>query len=195
MNQEQKAPTAGSVEKPNGEAKANGETKTEEPKVEAQPRPLTVDDIKIPEGFTEVDAPTKEAFIGILNEYKIPPEGLKKLVDLQTGLMKAASEKNSALWQQTQDTWRKEISADAEFGGPRLKENLGLISRLIDEFGSPQLRMKMDLTGSGNDPDHIKFLTKIARAFIAEGGPIMGSPSGSEGRSQAEILFPNQNKG
>lgn len=177
------------------QAKSNGEQKEEpkaEPKAQEAP-PLTVKDIVLPEGFEGVDTASQEAFVSILNEYKVPAEGLKKLVDLQTGIMKAASEKGSALWNQTQDTWRKEIMADAEFGGPRLNENLGQISRLIDKYGTSKLRDMMDLTGAGNHPEMIKFLTKVARDNLAEGQPVTGQPSRGE-RTHADILFPNQGK-
>ena len=169
------------------------EAKPPEPAAE----PLKAADIVVPEGFEVVDDATKEAFVGILNEYKIPKEGMQKLVDLQTSLMKAASERGSALWTTTQDTWRREIMADAEFGGPKLTENLGQISRLIDRFAPGEqnkvVRDMMDLTGAGNHPAMIKFLTRIARETVEEGRPVSGTPPAA-GRTHAEILFPNQGK-
>jgi hypothetical protein len=167
----------------------------QKPPESAKPTPLTAKDIVLPEGAQGADEPTKEALVSILNKYNVPRAGLEELVNLQIEVMKAASDRTSGLWRETQETWRREISADSQYGGPRLQSNLGQISRLIDGCASnaTKLREAFDLTGFGNHPEAIKFFANICRKYLSEGEAVQGQPSAT-GRTQAEILFPNQGK-
>src|SRR5262245_44177968 len=195
---------AATTPKPNG-GPSVPETAEPEPPKEAPPKPppekapepLTAKDVVVPEGFELVDDAIKESLVSILNEYKVPKEGLAKLVELQTGVMKAASERSSGLWQETQETWRKAVQSDPEYGGYRFKTNMGLVSRLIEENKagptSRPLREQFDLTGAGNNPEIVKKPINGARQYPAEGRPAQGQPARA-GRTHAQILFPNQGK-
>lgn len=154
--------------------------------------PFKPEELKFSSEDIKVDPALAGQFSELVNKFGIPRDAVAGLVALQEQTMKAASEAGSAQWNELQETWRAEVSKDAEIGGEKLQPTLGSISKLLDRYGSPEVRAAFDLTGAGNNPQVIKFLAKVAKD-LGEPGPISGQP-GSPPRSAAEILFPNQGK-
>lgn len=177
----------------NGDATQTDAPKEGEAPKPAEPapkaEPLTAEAITVPEGFN-VDEPSMGKFLEIANELGLSKEGATKLVGLQAELAKQASEAGSKLWEDTQKQWQDQVRADQEIGGTKLEENLSHVAKLLDTFGSPEVRQAFDITGAGNHPAVIKFLVKIGKE-LGEGGPISGSPSTAP-RDAASLLYPNQ---
>lgn len=168
------------------------------------PDPLTAEAIKLPDG-TKIDEGIMGKFVELANEHKLSPETAQGLVDLQIEAMNAISEQGNQQWNELQDTWSTEAKADPVIGGDKLDPALGQIAKLIDTFsvnekGEPdkaqadKLREVFDLTGAGNNPTVMRFLSTIAQKLVVEGGPISGT-GGTGERTQAQILYPNQGKG
>lgn len=153
--------------------------------------PFKADEIKLAEGF-EVDEATTKSFVDVVNKFGLPRDAVAELVTLQSNAMKAASEKGSALWTKMQEDWQKEIQADPDIGGEKLKENLGAVAKVLDKYGTPDLRAAFDLTGAGNNPHVIRFMAKIAKE-LNEPGPTTGVPA-SGAKDPAATLFPNQGR-
>ena len=161
--------------------------KTEAPKAE----PLTKEALTIPEGF-QADEASVGKFLEIANELGLSKEGASKLVGLQAEFAKQASEAGSKLWEETQTQWQDQVRADPEIGGTKLQENLGVIAKLLDSHGSPEVRQAFDITGAGNHPAVIKFLIKVGKE-LGEGNPVSGRP-GTAPSDPASILYPNQGR-
>lgn len=153
----------------------------------AAPEPLTAEAIEVPEGF-EVDEGLRDKFLEIANEHGMSRDAAAALVQLQAEAMKAASEKGSELWHQTQEQWRKEVETDKEIGGKQLEPTLGRIQKMVDRFGGDELRQAFDLTGMGNNPAFIRFMAKVSTHFD-EGEPVTGGPPDSS--SVASNLYPS----
>lgn len=169
------------------------ETKTEPAKVEV----LTLEALKLPEGAT-LDKTLTDKFLGVMNDGAMTPAArAQALIDLQAEASVAASERASQLWEEQRQTWRDEIKADKEIGGAKLDENLGQISKLIDAYGSPELRQAFDVTGAGDNPHIVKFLAKVA-ALHSESTPTSGKPPVSSGNAHENLaakLYPSMAKG
>lgn len=155
-------------------AKADEAAKANDTKV----NPFKVEELKVPEGMT-VDEATSKSFVELVNKFGIGRDAAAELVNLQASLAKSASEAGSKAWNDMQETWRKEVEADPALGGEKLKPALGAISKLVDQFGSPELRTAFDLTGAGNNPHVIRFLHKIA-SQLGEGNFVPGAPGGTQ---------------
>lgn len=167
--------------------------------VEAAFTPLTMENLKFPDGV-EVNQALATGLLGVLNDQKLDPAGrAQALVDLHLKANEQASEKASEFYREIQDKWVGE--AVQEFGGEeKLKPILGNISKLIDKFGGNQeqvkeLRELFSLTGAGNSPRMVGFLNNIAQQLVVEGRPVGGAPSGGDQRTAADILYPNMAKG
>ena len=178
-----------------GESSAPGDTPpaTSAPGSSAEPGaphvPLTAADFTLPEGFDPKDE-SFTAFVEAANSAKLSKDGAAKLFDLHSKAMNAASEGNSRLWAETQETWRKQVETDKEIGGDKLQPTLGRVRQLVKDFGTPELIGVFDLTGAGNHPEMIRFLGKIAEK-MGEGKPVAGqTASGAGERSLEERLYP-----
>lgn len=156
--------------------------------------PLAATDIKFPEGMTVADA-DRDSFLGILNNQEMTPsQKAQALVDLQAQVTQQASEAGSQAWADMQDQWVNEVRNDPDVGGQRFESSLTNIGKLIDEFGSDDLRAVMDITGAGNNVHVIKFLANVA-SRLTEGTQVSnGSPVKTEA-SIAETLYPSMKKG
>jgi hypothetical protein len=161
--------------------------------------PVTMENLKFPEG-TEIDQEVANSLLGVLNDQKLAPgDRAQALVDLHLKSVESASEKASQFYRELQDEWVGQ--AVQEFGGEdKLRPMLGAISGLIDEYGGTpeqrtELRDLFSLTGAGNSPRMIGFLHSIAKALSVEGKPMTGGQPATAGRTAAEILYPNMNRG
>lgn len=85
------------------------------------------------------------------------------------------------------DNWFKESQRDPEIGGEKLKETAELSKRALDAFGSKDLANALRETGYGNNPEVVKFLSRIGK--LVSNDTLVNS--GAEGRqtSRAEILY------
>lgn len=175
-----------------GEAPKADETPKPAETVVEPAAPLTMESIKLPEGF-EVDPETSTKFLDILNDDKMTPaERAQALVDLQSGMIAkvVASAQEAFATQQTE--WIDEVKKDSEIGGEKLAPTLGQIAKLVVQYGSPELKQVFDTTGAGNNIHVIKFLSKIA-GDLGEGGPVSGSPPVTQA-SLAERMYPSMKK-
>lgn len=156
--------------------------------------PLTASDITFPEGMTVQDA-DRDSFLGILNNREMTPaQQAQALVDLQATVAQQASEAGSQAWTDMQDQWVNEVRNDPDVGGQRFDANIANIGKLIDEFGSDELRAVMDITGAGNNVHVVKFLANVA-SRLTEGSQISGGNPTMTEASVADLMYPSMKKG
>src|SRR5690606_12974860 len=156
--------------------------------------PLTVEDLVIPEGFEVVDE-IRDKFLDVINDREMSAnDRANALIELQAETIRQASERISEAWTQQRKAWVEEVKADPEIGGDKLEPTMGKISKLLNEFGDPNLREQVfDITGAGDHPLMIKFLAKVADA-LSEGTPVSGDAGGDK-LSLAERMYPSMKKG
>lgn len=182
-------PTPPTETPPTNEAPAEPPVETPEKVEAAEFTPVTADALTFEEGV-EVNEAARDEFLSILNDREVSPaEQAQKLVDLQTRLAREASETSSASWEGLQTQWRDEVQADAEIGGQKLETVLTGVAKVIDQYGTPELRQVMDMTGAGNNIHVIKFLNNVAKV-LNEGRPVSGNPPASA-ENLASRLYPS----
>lgn len=149
--------------------------------------PLTFDAITIPEGI-EINDGLRNDFLGIMNNQEMTPaQRAQALVDLQSKAAQEASEAGSHAWTELQTNWQNEVRGDADLGGAKLEGTLAGISKVLDQFGTPEVREIFNHTGAGNNIHMVRFLHNISKHF-AEGAPISGSPADTP-KSAADIMY------
>lgn len=150
---------------------------------------LTDADLVLPEGFQAVPELRSE-FLEFANKNGLSKETANGLIQLQSKAMAQATESLSREFAETQANWRKEI--ETAYPGDKLTVAVSNIAKLVDEYGSPDLRAVMNMTGAGNNPAVFNFFAKVAEALVQEGKPA-GGGSTAPVTDPAKLLFPNQN--
>ena len=127
----------------------------------------------MPEGYV-VDEAAVEAVTPILKELNCSQETAQKLVDLHFAQIRAMQEAQEKAKAETLAQWAKEIRADKDIGGPNVLQNLLPGTRLLDRFGSPDLKELLQQTGMDRHPAVVRFLVAVGREFSedrwADGG-------------------------
>jgi hypothetical protein len=195
--------TGSQIEAPpaTGEAPPQAEAKVEEkpegekpdPALDTKANPFKAEEIEFSSADVSIDPEIGNAFAEVVNKHGIPRNAVAELVALQEKTMQANSEASSRAWKDVQAAWVDEVTKDAEIGGKNWPQVQSKIGQLIDTHGSPELREAFDLTGAGNNPAIVRFMSKIANVLSESGHISAGMPSTAP-KTAAEILYPNQGK-
>lgn len=180
-------------DKPDGEAKPEGDKPADKPEGEEPPaevKPVEYTDFTLPEGVT-LDAEKLGEFKKIAGEAQVPQEVAQKMVDLYSAEMKQLAEAPYRAWTELQTKWQDEIRNDPVIGGQNLDQNLAAtkagIKNLLGEDAGKFFEA-LNLTGAGNNPDIVRGLFK-AVAPHAPATPVRGNP-GSGSKTAGATLYP-----
>lgn len=150
-------------------------------------------EFKAPEGRTFDDQIIKE-YSDVAKELNMPQEHAQKLLDrLAPKLQERQMERLEAV----RTEWAEAATADKEFGGEKLQENLALAKTALDKFGTPELRSLLNESGLGNNPEVIRFMFRAGKAisgdrFVGADVGAGGKPAPKDFSSQAAALYSNQ---
>jgi hypothetical protein len=145
-----------------------------------------------PEG-KEFDPEVIGVYSEIAKELNLPQEAAQKMLDKMAPFMEQhAIQQIEAL--QTQ--WKNDAVVDKEFGGEKLRENLSVAKKALDQFATPQLRELLDKSGLGNHPEIIRFMFRAGKA-ISEDTFVGNSPGSGKADPKgfndfASALYSNQ---
>lgn len=148
-------------------------------------------EVALPQGV-ELDAESVKGFNAVANELKIPQEAAQKLVEWygKSSTEKAAA--RSTEWQKLNDGWVASAKSDTEIGGDKFDKSVADARLAITKFGTKEFGEMLNLTGAGNHPETIRFLSRVYNATkedkMVTGGQAVGAVT-----SVAKTLFPNQN--
>lgn len=179
---------------PTAEEKAAADTARAAEAVAAQAALVESYELKAPEGFELADeqlAPVKSLFA----ELGVPKDGAQKLIELYAtnaaALAKQIESNGEKAWKDLHTEWQGTIDKDPEYGGAKLPETKASIVKVMDQFGTPELRAALDLTGADKHPAVFKFLAKLSGA-LTEGKYLGdGKPGLQEPKSLAERMYPD----
>lgn len=137
-----------------------------------------------PDGMT-YDPEVLESFSGAAKEAGLTQEAAQKLIEK---MAPAITARQADQVQAIRKEWLDASTADKEFGGEKLAENLGVARKALDNFGSPELRELLDETGLGNHPEVIRFMYRAGKA-ISEDKFVGGSATGGGKLNPAAVLY------
>jgi hypothetical protein len=151
------------------------------------PAPLSAEDLTLPEG-AEPDEEGLAAYLEFANEQGLSKEQAQGALDLYSSQVKTLAEQMHAQWEATQNEWQEAVKALPEIGGDKLDSTLAEVAKVVDRYGSKDLRTALDVTGAGNNPHVVQFLHNIAKA-VNEQPPVSGQPTTTSPKSLAERLY------
>lgn len=169
-----------------------GQENGEQEQSEKQGAPEQYEEFTPPEG-QQFDPEVMKGFKEIAKELNLSQDAAQKMLDK---MAPAVAERQSQRLEEIRGQWANESTADKEFGGEKLNENLGVARKALDTFGSPELKSLLNESGLGNHPEVIRLLYRAGKA-IGEDSFVGGNKStgGSKPTSQADYansLYPSQ---
>lgn len=147
------------------------EAPTAEAETPAAPEPFSLDAVKLPENFALEDT-DREFFTGLAADHGLTTDAAQRLIEYGAAKIAAQSQANLEEFNTIVSQWGTE-TRDAYGGG--LTEVTGKIGKVLDQFGTQELRQAFTATGIGNHLELVRFLEKVADA-VGEGGPV--NPAG-----------------
>jgi hypothetical protein len=145
-------------------------------------------EFKAPEG-REFSPEVIAKFSEVAKDADMSQEQAQKVLD---GLAPAFAAREEAIAAAAKEAWTKEAQTDAEFGGAKFDENLGIARKAMNTFGSPALRQLFDDSGLGDHPEIIRAFYKAGKA-ISEDRFVNGTTAPSAPQSVAQRMYPNMN--
>lgn len=138
-------------------------------------------DFKAPEGV-DLNQEDLVEFTEVLKDKTLTePQRAQRIVDIAVKREQARAE----AFQSTVNGWAEQVKADKELGTP---ESLAAAAKVIDTFGTPELKAVLNSTGLGNHPEVVRLAVKIGKAISED--KIVGTAGNSNApRNVADILY------
>ncbi|MGA9070078.1 MAG: hypothetical protein WB424_07480 [Terracidiphilus sp.] len=172
-------------------------TSAETPVTETKPLESSETPV-VPENYTftapegkQFDPQVLESFSGAAKEAGLTQDAAQKLVEKMAPAL-AARQADQVKAIQTE--WFNASTADKEFGGEKLQENLGVARKALDTFGTPELRKLLNDTGLEKNPEIIRFMFRAGKA-ISEDKFVSGNSTGSGKLPASNVLYDKTKKG
>jgi hypothetical protein len=166
---------------------ANGETPSEF-------TPFDPNSFEFPEGL-EVTDELKTTLADLSSKHKVSGEAMADLVKMHHEMVSQTADKLSReveeTWGNTLNEWKGQVT---QHYGDNLQTVMGKCGKVLDEYGTPELRQALDMTGLGNHPELFKFIERVADA-VGEATPVPASGDPAPARTQGyESLYPSMIK-
>lgn len=145
-------------------------------------------EIKLPDGAT-IDPEFMTEFETAAKELNLDNASAQKMADLGAKLTAKIAEQQQVQHAEQVKAWGEASTADKEFGGDKLNENLGVAKQALEQFASPELREMLKTSGLGNHPEVIRAFYRVGKAMSSDSTLVRGSPVKGPPKSAAEILY------
>lgn len=135
--------------------------------------------VNAPEGVELVQADV-DALVAVAREAKLDPAVVQKIADIAGAReLKRAEEFKAQV-----EAWGAAVKADKELGAP---EALASAVKVVDAYGTPELKSLLAESGLGNHPEVVRFVQKVAKAMSEDA--IHGGSARGVTRDAASVLY------
>jgi hypothetical protein len=150
--------------------------------------------LKPPEGVEKFDDGTVEKIAPLAEKHGLTTEAVQDFVNLHFDILKQAAQAPYQAWNEMQTKWVDQVKAD-----PELKDTdavAAAVGKVFDNpnYGDPEVRKALALTGAGNNPAIIRTFYRMAKA-LNEGGPVAAQPGGNKAPLGPQAMYPHLKQG
>lgn len=150
-------------------------------------------DLKLPDG-SPLDPATIEKTAAYAKERGLSNEEAQALIDRENETISSYVEKQHKELEEKTVQWEKTWEGDKEIGGGDFKKNAELAKRVVERFGSPELKKALNDTGLGNHPELGRLLVRIGKAMTDDQLVLPGAMPAAK-KTPAQVLYgPDQNQ-
>ena len=174
-----------------GETEGDAGQEAGEQEAAKEGAPEQYEEFKAPEG-QQFDPEVLNNFKEVAKDLNLSQEAAQKMLDKMAPVV---AQRQAQQVEALRSQWAEQSTADKEFGGEKLTENLGVARKALDTFGSPELKSLLNESGLGNHPEFIRLLYRAGKA-ISEDNFVGGNKSAGKAQptSQADYaasLYPS----
>ena len=166
-----------------GEDAGNADEGNDESEIE-----YNFDGLTKPNEWTEIDEPTAQAFSAVAKKLGLKQEGFNTLFN---ELLPALDARQSERLDDIRRDFYKDAKADADIGGAKWKESLGLARKALFQFTDAPTRELLQASGLDCHPGIIKAFRNIA-LVMSDDNVHRGTQATGE-RDAAKAFFYNSN--
>lgn len=134
----------------------------------------------------EYDQKVLGVYKDVAKELNLSQEAAQKILEKMSPAMQAQRMEQMS---QIRSEWSNQSSADSEFGGENLQQNLAFARKALDTFGTPELRSLLNESGLGNHPEVIRFMYRSGKAI--SGDRFVAGSQGQKGKPQSQADYAN----
>ena len=148
-------------------------------------------------GDKNFDNEVMTSFSDIAKELNLTQDSAQKILDKVGSKMQ---ERHAAGLAALSQEWAQASTADKEFGGDGLQQNLAIAKKALDTLGTPELRSLLHQSPLGNHPELIRFFYRAGKAISEDQQVVTGGTSGSnkpavrDFATAAAALYSNQSQ-
>lgn len=158
--------------------------------------PFDIEKLEVDEEFAEaLTEEDHEYLTDFASRYNLPHDAVQEMIDTYfshlAGVRDSVGSSVDEAWSAMTGEWHSELEAQY---GDKLNDVIARLQPVLNEFGTPQLREAMDITGMGNHPEMVRFLEKIADA-IGEAPPVERGRPANGAASGLSAVYPTMNQG
>lgn len=162
---------------------------TEATKADAEPKPdgpPETYEFTAPEGQQYSDD-VISAYSEVARDIGLTQEQAQKVLDRMSPAMAEAQTKQLDA---AREGWVAAVKADKEIGGDHQAAALAHAARARDEFGTPELRDLLNVSGLGDHPEVVRMFSRVGKALAGDQQVVEGAAPKRD-RTAAETLYPN----
>ena len=146
-------------------------------------------------GDKEADPAILEAFTPIAKDLGLTNEQAQKLAtfhnDQVQALLTSQTQVQSEAWANVQKQWVSDARADKEYGhlagGKTFDENMSMVAKAMQQFGTPALNKALVDSGMGNHPEIARMMFRVGKAISEDSIRV-----GNVGNSGAPVPLANK---
>lgn len=147
-------------------------------------------DLKLPED-SELDEGDVKNVADFAKQMKLTNDEAQKILDRENTLRVAMIEGQEELLDKQGETFLGEAKADSEIGGDNFDGKVEMAKRVIDAFGTDELKRSLNTTKLGNHKEVIRVFSKIGEHLKDDSIIFPKSETPKKAKSMEDVFYPD----
>lgn len=137
---------------------------------------------------TYLDQAAMDNVVAFAKEQKLSNEQAQSILNREHEAISKYQVSQQEAYDAQLNAWRSEVVNDKVMGGDNLKRTSENARRVVERFGNPEFITILNDTGYGDNPEVVRFLSKIG-AIMSEDSLIMPGSKAESAKSTEELFY------
>lgn len=176
---------------PNAEVKPAEEKPADSTKAEEKPTE-DLKEVTLPKDSMMSKADL-EVVMAYAKENGLTNKQAQALVEKQNEQLNGFLKSQVDAYQAKVDGYEDAIKSDKEIGGVNYNKSVTLAKRVLEKFGTPDLKAEFDMSGFGSHPEVVRLLSRIGNSIGDDSLIMPNAKPAPQAKSLAEKLYGSSN--